>query len=188
MVLKILLAILFLFLVCLFVVVVVNILLPAVKNQILQNTDLLFSPLEKNYIFRNVDNNVQASDQRAAVLCNPQKEKTPRLLYNGIKNCALIANTYGSLTQNEFDCIGFGDCVSACPQGAIVLQNGTAVVTNECCGCGSCVSACPKKLIQMFPKNQKSIQYKNDGKESHILEIPSKKDFKFWQNCYRMFS
>ncbi len=186
MVLKILLCFLFLILICLFVVVVANIFLPAVKSQILQNTDLLFSPMEKNYVSRIVDNNVQTSDQRALVLCNPSKEKNPRLLYNGIKNCALIASSYGSLTQNENDCIGFGDCVLACPQNAIVIQNGTALVTNECCGCGSCVDACPKNLIKMFPKTQKTIQYKNDGDGDHIIEIPRKKDFKFWRNWYKM--
>lgn len=186
MVLKILLCFLFLILICLFVAAVANVFLPAVKKQILQNTDLLFSPLEKNYIFRNVESNVQASDQRAVVLCNPQKEKVKRLEFNGINNCALIASSYGSLTQNEFDCIGFGDCAAACPQGAIVIQNGTAIVTNECCGCGSCVSACPKNLIALQPKNEKNIQYKNDGKNTHIVEIPCKKDFKFWKNWYRI--
>ena len=186
MVLTVFLSILFLLLICLFVVAVANIFLPAVKNQILQNTDLLFSSLEKNYVFRNVDNNVEPTDQRAAVLCNPKKEKNIRLKFNGLNNCALIASVYGSLTQNEFDCIGYGDCAAACPQGAIEIINGTAVVTNECCGCGTCVSACPKSLIQMLPKKQKAIQYKNDGDGEHIIEIPRKKDFKFWRKCSRI--
>ncbi len=186
MVLTIFLSILFLILICLFVVAVANIFLPAVKKQILQNTDLLFSPLEKNYIFRNVDTSVQASQERAVVLSDPQKQKAERLQYNGINNCALIAKTYGSLTQNEYDCIGFGDCAAACPQNAIIIQNGTAVVTNECCGCGTCVAVCPKYLIKMIPKEQKTIQYKNDGEGEHIIEIPRKKDFKFWRNWYKM--
>ncbi len=186
MVLKIFLAVLFLLLICLFVVAIASVFLPAVKNQILQNTDLIFSPLEKNYIFRNVDNNVPVSDKRAVVLCNPQKEKVQRLQYNGINNCALIAATYGSLTENEYDCIGFGDCAAACPHQAIIIQDGTAVVTNECCGCETCVAVCPKSLIAMVPKKQKAIQYKNDGENEHIIEIPQKKDFKFWRNSYKM--
>ena len=188
MVLKIFLSILFLLIICLFAVVVANIFLPAIKKQILQNTDLFFSPLEKNYIFRTVDNNVQSSESRAVVLNDPQKEKVPRLEYNGARNCALIANTYGSLTENEFDCIGFGDCAVACPQGAIIIKNGTAAVTNECCGCGSCVSACPKGLIALVPKKQKTIQYKNSDDGEHIVEIPRKKDFKFWRNWYKILS
>ncbi|MCR5045550.1 MAG: 4Fe-4S binding protein [Treponema sp.] len=188
MALKIFLSILFLILICLFVIAVANIFLPAVKNQILQNTELLFSPLEKNYIFRNVDNNVPVSQNRAVVFSNPNKKKNPRLQYNGIHNCALIASVYGSLTDNDFDCIGFGDCAAACPQQAIVIQNGTAIVTNECCGCGTCVSACPKQLISMLPKEQKTIQYKNDVENEHIIEIPRKKDFKFWQSWYKILN
>ena len=120
------------------------------------------------------------------VLCDPNKKKEQRLDFNGINNCALIAKMYGSLTQDEHDCIGFGDCANACPNRAIVIQNGTAVVTNECCGCETCVAACPKGLIAMVPKSQKSIQYKNDGENEHIIEIPVKKDFKFWRNWYRI--
>ena len=186
MVLKIFLAILFLIIICFFVVMIANIFLPAVRKEILQNTDLIFSPLEKNYIFRNVDSSVPVSDKRAVVLCDPNKKKEQRLDFNGINNCALIAKMYGSLTQDEHDCIGFGDCANACPNRAIVIQNGTAVVTNECCGCETCVAACPKGLIAMVPKSQKSIQYKNDGENEHIIEIPVKKDFKFWRNWYRI--
>lgn len=188
MALQIFLSILFLILICLFVAVVANIFLPAVKKQILQNSELLFSPMEKNYIFRNVDNSNLVSDERAVVLSDPNKKKVPRLEYNGINNCALIAHTYGSLTDNEFDCIGFGDCAAACPQQAIIIRNETAIVTNECCGCGSCVSACPKNLIAMRPKNQKTIQYKNAVDNEHIVEIPRKKDFKFWRNWYKMLN
>ncbi|MBQ3835956.1 MAG: hypothetical protein II814_02405, partial [Treponema sp.] len=79
MVLKIFLSILFLIIICLFVAMIANIFLPAVKKQILQNTDLIFSPLEKNYIFRNVDSAVPVSDKRAVVLCDPNKEKIQRL-------------------------------------------------------------------------------------------------------------
>ena len=186
MILKVFLSILFLIIICFFIVVVANIFLPAVRNQILKNTDLLFSSFEKGYVFRNVDNNVQSSDMRAVVLSDPKKEKTPRFAYNGIKNCALIASTYGSITKNKFDCIGFGDCAAACPQNAIVIQDGTALITNECCGCGVCVSYCPKQLIEMLPKMQKAIQYKNDGEKTSIVEIQSKKDFKFWLNCCKM--
>ena len=188
MALTVFLSILFLILICLFVLVIANIFLPAVRNQILQNTDLMISSLEKSYIFRNVDNNVQVSEKRAVVLSNPAKEKKERLKFNGLRNCALLSLTYGSLTENDFDCIGFGDCAAACPQNAIMIVNGTALVSDECCGCGACVDVCPKKLIEMFPKGQKAIQYKNDGEGAHIVEIPRKKGFKFWRNWYKILS
>ncbi len=185
MILEIFLAILFLILVTLLVFFIVNIFLPAVKGQLVKNSDYIFAPIEKKYIFRNVDGNVTTSDNRAVVLCQMQKEpKKLRMNYNGIKSCALFAETFGTLTEENQDCIGFGDCAAVCPQEAIQIVNGTAVVTKNCCGCGTCVLTCPKRLISLFPKEQKSVQYKNDVNNMHIIEIPEKKGFKFWQSWY----
>ncbi len=188
MALKIFLLILFLIIIALFVVAIANIFLPAVKNQLLKNADFLFSPLEKGYIFRQVDNNLAMSDKRAVVLSNPQKAKSQRMEYNGLRNCAVIAAFFGSITENNFDCIGYGDCVSACPQEAIEIHGGTAIVTDACCGCGQCVQSCPKNLIQLFPRNKRAIQYKNDVEGERIMEIPAKKDFKFWKKWYTILS
>lgn len=41
-------------------------------------------------------------------------------------------------------CVGCGACVSACPIGAIKLENNVAVIDKEeCIDCGSCASECP---------------------------------------------
>lgn len=188
MILKIFLLFLFIVIIALFVVAIANIFLPAIKSQLLKNTDFVFSPIEKNYIYRAVDNNLPVSDKRAVVLSDPRQEKKLRLDYNGIHSCAIIAKFYGSLTENIDDCIGYGDCVYACPQQAIEIRQGTAIVTDACCGCGSCVLSCPKNLIALFPKDQKSVQYKNNVENTSIVEIPSKKDFKFWKTWYRILS
>lgn len=188
MILKIFLLILLLCVMALFVVAIANIFLPAIKNQLLKNTDYIFSPIEKNYIYRVVDNNLPVSDNRAVVLSDPRKEKKLRLDYNGIHNCAIIAKFYGSLTEDGNDCIGYGDCVAACPQQAIEIQGGTAIVTDACCGCGSCVATCPKNLIALFPKKQKTMQYKNNVDKTSVVEIPGKKGFKFWKTWYKMLS
>lgn len=188
MILKVFLLFLFLTIIALFVVAIANIFLPAIKHQLLKNSDFVFSPIEKNYIYRVVDNNLPVSDKRAVVLSDPAKEKVLRLDYNGIHNCAIIAKFYGSLTENVNDCIGYGDCARACPQQAIEIHNGTAIVTEACCGCGSCVLSCPKNLIELFPKNQKSVQYKNNVEKTSIVEIPSKKDFKFWKTWYKILN
>lgn len=188
MVLKIFLLFLFLVIIALFVVVIANIFLPAIKQQLLKNSDFIFSPIEKNYIYRAVDNNLPVSDKRAVILSDPKQEKKLRLDYNGIHSCAIIAKFYGSLTENINDCIGYGDCAKACPQQAIEIHNGTAIVTDACCGCGSCILSCPKNLIELFPKSQKSVQYKNNVEKTSSIEIPSKKDFKFWKTCYKILN
>ncbi len=186
MILKIFLLFLFLIIMALFVVAIANIFLPAIKSQLLKNTDFIFSPIERNYIYRVVDNNIPVSDSRALVLSDPNIEKKSRLDYNGIHSCAIIAKFYGSLTENVDDCIGYGDCAAACPQKAIEIRRGTAIVTDACCGCGVCVSACPKSLIKLVPKGQKTVQYKNNVEKTSVIEIPSKKDFKFWKTWYKI--
>ena len=44
-------------------------------------------------------------------------------------------------------CTGCEACVGTCPFGAIVMENGTAVITEACTVCGACVDACPAEAI-----------------------------------------
>jgi len=46
-------------------------------------------------------------------------------------------------------CTGCGVCVSLCPQGAISLQDGVAVIDQVLCRkCGDCVEVCPDNAIR----------------------------------------
>lgn len=44
-------------------------------------------------------------------------------------------------------CVGCSACVSACPFGAIVMQDGKAFITEACTACGACVETCPVSAI-----------------------------------------
>ena len=44
-------------------------------------------------------------------------------------------------------CISCGACVSACPFGAIVMQDDNAEITDACTVCGACVDTCPVGAI-----------------------------------------
>lgn len=184
--LKIFLLVVLLAAITLFLFFVMNILMPVVKKLILENIDPIFAPFELDYTGRSVDNGIVPTENRAVVLALPRDggAESSRLRYNGIRNCAIFEHTYGTASSDNMDCIGFGDCVSACPQEAIDITQGCAVVTENCCGCGACVKACPKHLIALFPKEQNAFEFKNGDKPTRIVEIPEKKGFKLWKDCY----
>lgn len=45
------------------------------------------------------------------------------------------------------ECISCGACVSACPFGAIVMQDDKAFITDACTACGACLDVCPVGAI-----------------------------------------
>jgi thioredoxin reductase/NAD-dependent dihydropyrimidine dehydrogenase PreA subunit len=61
-------------------------------------------------------------------------------------------------------CIGSGACVRACPEQALGIINGKAVLTNgaSCIGHGACLSACPVEAIKLV-----------FGTERRGVDIPS---------------
>ncbi|MFA6107570.1 MAG: 4Fe-4S dicluster domain-containing protein [Candidatus Latescibacterota bacterium] len=51
-------------------------------------------------------------------------------------------------------CGGCGACESACPEGAIRVEDKVATVAaDECTGCGQCVEACPDNAIAMVARD-----------------------------------
>ena len=45
-------------------------------------------------------------------------------------------------------CVGCEACVGSCPVGAIVMEDGKAVVKeDECVRCGACTGECPSEAI-----------------------------------------
>jgi pyruvate formate lyase activating enzyme len=48
-----------------------------------------------------------------------------------------------NLMYFENRCLGCGDCIPACPHGAVVRRNGVIHTTSACQVCGTCAEACP---------------------------------------------
>jgi len=74
-----------------------------------------------------------------------------------VRSCAAAARLAGGPLLCSAGCIGFGDCVRACPFDAMHLnERGLPVVDLEkCTGCGVCVKECPRgqiSLLELVPE------------------------------------
>ena len=98
---------------------------------------------------------VEMTRQVALVKCRGT-HATKKGSYEGIMDCAAAAKIGGGGPNNcSYGCLGFGNCVKACPEGAISLQDGVAKVNHEkCVGCMVCAAACPRGIIEAVPYEQ----------------------------------
>jgi Na+-translocating ferredoxin:NAD+ oxidoreductase subunit B len=80
--------------------------------------------------------------------------------YIGITTCE-AGHLVGGNKQCVYGCLGFGDCVKACPFDAITMEpDGLPVVDeNKCTACGKCVDACPRNLFELHPYSQNILVY-----------------------------
>ncbi|MDR0222443.1 MAG: RnfABCDGE type electron transport complex subunit B [Oscillospiraceae bacterium] len=73
-----------------------------------------------------------------------------KYVYAGTESCVASEMYYNGKEDCRFGCVGLGDCVRACPNGALHIVDRRAVVTPvKCIACGLCVKACPQKLITL---------------------------------------
>ena len=97
----------------------------------------------------------------ATLRCGGTCDKRPKVNhYDGARSCAVVNTLYVGESACAFGCIGYGDCVKACPFGAITTNPETGLVEvdpDKCTACGACVKACPKSLFELrkkWPKNR----------------------------------
>ncbi len=95
-------------------------------------------------------------NKKALIHCNGN----PEVFYNysGVGTCKGAAQLLSGYKKCPYACLGLGDCLVACPQGAISIkpENGMAVVDPEkCTGCGLCLAECPQNLIELVPAGTK---------------------------------
>ena len=75
--------------------------------------------------------------------------------YVGIKDCRAAVLSGMNVTDCNYGCLGFGSCAEVCPEQAISVQNGVAIVNrSRCVSCGLCVKACPRGLISLIPESK----------------------------------
>ena len=91
--------------------------------------------------------------------------------YVGIKSCSAAELLFAGDTACPFNCLGYGDCVAACPFDAIHVVDGIAKVDREkCVGCGACAAACPNAVISIVPEHKRkpvvACQNKDKGADT----------------------
>ncbi len=95
----------------------------------------------------------------AVIRCNGGHSAVTAFAYDGPRTCTALNMLMGGDKLCRFGCLGFGDCIAACPFGAMKTgENGVPVVDpSKCTGCGKCVKACPRKLIVLWPENRQVV-------------------------------
>lgn len=88
--------------------------------------------------------------------CNGGINAADAFVYVGERNCPAEHAVFGGHKQCKEGCMGGGSCINACPEHAISLKDGHAIVEpNLCISCGLCISTCPKRLFTRIPISAK---------------------------------
>ena len=95
----------------------------------------------------------------AVVHCIADSNINPKkIVYHGIESCSAVSQVFGTISNCEYGCIGFGDCVKVCNYDAISICNGIAVINTALCkSCAKCVTACPKHIISIEKANTTAV-------------------------------
>ena len=95
--------------------------------------------------------------------------------YIGIRDCRSAVLAGLNVTDCDYGCLGFGSCQAVCPENAIRVINGVAVVDrSKCVGCGLCAKACPRGLIELVPESKRvAVQCSNHDKGPTVKKVCS---------------
>ena len=93
--------------------------------------------------------------------------------YIGIRDCRSAVLAGLNVTDCGYGCLGFGSCQTVCPENAIRVVGGVAVVNRaKCVGCGLCVKACPRGLIELVPESKHvAVQCSNRDKGPLVKKV-----------------
>ncbi len=96
-----------------------------------------------------------AVKQVITLRCQGGKNAADKYIYQGVGDCQAAINVLGGPKSCNYACVGFADCVRACPFGALNMgEDGLPIINHQLCtGCGKCVAACPRNLMALAAEN-----------------------------------
>ena len=84
----------------------------------------------------------------AYVRCSGGNNASRKYDYVGAIDCLAAMKVAGGPLECTFGCLGYGSCAKVCPNDAISIVDGKAVVNSDACiACGSCQANCPCDAI-----------------------------------------
>lgn len=88
--------------------------------------------------------------------CGGGKAASRAYEYSGLMSCNAVQRVAGGDLCCSWGCLGYGDCVAACPFDAMRMdERGLPVIDRaKCTGCGVCVRECPRDatgLLALHP-------------------------------------
>jgi ferredoxin len=134
-----------------------------------------FSDTESTFLSH--ENDFEDEGKVAVVKCSSSREyRKEKLQHSQMIDCRMFLDKYGFSDFCKYGCLGYGTCVTSCPEKAIILVNNTAVVNDGCTGCGICVDKCPQKIIELV--NLKESYYKQESYYDYrVRKSESRKPF-----------
>lgn len=94
----------------------------------------------------------------AVLRCNGTCENAPaKVTYDGVSGCRIANRISSGLSGCPDGCLRLGDCVRACPFGALHIDETTGIPVVDdakCTSCGACVRICPRRLFEIRPRGK----------------------------------
>jgi len=121
------------------------------------------------------DEAATAEEKVAIVRCQGTPELCPdRFEYQGFKSCSASELVGHGHKACDWGCLGFGDCVAACPFDAMYMGEDRLpkVLDDKCTGCGKCVEACPRDIMELIPRQANIyIACKNPNRAKEVKSV-----------------
>jgi H+/Na+-translocating ferredoxin:NAD+ oxidoreductase subunit B len=116
-----------------------------------------------------------AEEKVAIVRCQGSPDLcADRFDYQGFESCTSAATVGSGHKSCDWGCLGFADCVDACPFDAMFMGTDRLpkVMEDRCTGCGKCVEACPRDIMDLVPKAANIyIACKNPNKTKAVKTV-----------------